>query len=374
MIRVENMEKRFGPQVLFQDLSWHIRPGERIGLVGPNGAGKTTLVRILAGREEADSGKVQKARTIRVGYLPQEIMEFDQGTILESALEGQGEVASLEREMHALADRMAAQPQGSEADELTTRYGQVQDRFAALGGYDLETRARTILTGLGFDPENLDRPLDQLSGGWQMRVALARLLLADPDLLLLDEPTNHLDLESLDWLEEFLQARDGAFVLTGLPPAVFLPTALIPGRVRFVGSPVRIPTESEVLFVVDQGWRPISGRVVADATGHPVPGAVVTRYEWREPVRTLVFRTETDAKGRFETWASFDHSTVYVSKEGFPQTSAWLKEGEDELIVRLKQFGTQSGRAHAADVSISAHHDANIAVKRHHAADRLYPG
>ena len=213
MIRVENMEKRFGPQVLFQDLSWHIRPGERIGLVGPNGAGKTTLVRILAGREEADSGKVQKARTIRVGYLPQEIMEFDQGTILESALEGQGEVASLEREMHALADRMAAQPQGSEADELTTRYGQVQDRFAALGGYDLETRARTILTGLGFDPENLDRPLDELSGGWQMRVALARLLLADPDLLLLDEPTNHLDLESLDWLEEFLQARDGAFVV-----------------------------------------------------------------------------------------------------------------------------------------------------------------
>jgi len=213
MIRVENMEKRFGPQVLFHDLSWHIRPGERIGLVGPNGAGKTTLVRILAGREEADGGKIQKARNVRVGYLPQEIMEFDQGTILESALEGQGEVASLERELHALADRMAAHPQGTEADELTTRYGQVQDRFAALGGYDLETRARTILTGLGFDPDNLDRPLDELSGGWQMRVALARLLLADPDLLLLDEPTNHLDLESLDWLEEFLQARDGAFVV-----------------------------------------------------------------------------------------------------------------------------------------------------------------
>jgi ATP-binding cassette subfamily F protein 3 len=213
MIRVENIEKRFGPQVLFHDLSWHIRPGERIGLVGPNGAGKTTLVRILAGREEPDSGRVQKARHVRIGYLPQEIMEFDEGTILESALEGQGEVARLEKELHGLADQMAAGPSRAESEELMTRYGQAQDRFAALGGYDLETRARAILTGLGFDPDNLDRPLHELSGGWQMRVALARLLLADPDLLLLDEPTNHLDLESLDWLEEFLQAREGAFVV-----------------------------------------------------------------------------------------------------------------------------------------------------------------
>jgi ATP-binding cassette subfamily F protein 3 len=213
MIRIDSIEKRFGPQVLFSNLSWHIRPGERIGLVGPNGAGKTTLVRILAAREQPDSGRVQKAKHVTVGYLPQEVMEFGEGTILESALEGQGEVADLEREMHRLADRLAAQPPGRESEELTLRYGQLQDRFAALGGYDLETRAQAILTGLGFDPDNLQRPLKELSGGWQMRVALARLLLADPALLLLDEPTNHLDLESLTWLEEFLLARNNAFVV-----------------------------------------------------------------------------------------------------------------------------------------------------------------
>ncbi len=213
MIQVENIEKRYGPQVLFTGLSWHIRPGERIGLVGPNGAGKTTLVRILAGREQPDEGGVRKPKHVTVGYLPQEVMEFGDGTILESALEGQGEVTELERRMHRLADRLAAHPPREEAERLTEEYGHAQERFAALGGYDLEARVKAILTGLGFDPDGLDRPLAELSGGWQMRVALARLLLAQPDLLLLDEPTNHLDLESLTWLEEFLRERDGAFVV-----------------------------------------------------------------------------------------------------------------------------------------------------------------
>jgi ATP-binding cassette subfamily F protein 3 len=213
VIQLESIDKRYGPQALFESLAWHIRPGERIGLVGPNGAGKTTLVRILAGREQPDRGRVRKAKHVTLGYLPQEVMESGEGTILESALEGQGEVADLEREMHRLADRLAASPPRREAEELTRRYGEIQDRFSALGGYDLEARVKVILTGLGFDPDGLERPVKELSGGWQMRVALARLLLADPDLLLLDEPTNHLDLESLNWLEEFLQSRDSAFVV-----------------------------------------------------------------------------------------------------------------------------------------------------------------
>ncbi|MFQ5671256.1 MAG: ABC-F family ATP-binding cassette domain-containing protein [Acidobacteriota bacterium] len=213
MIQIDRIEKRFGPQILFSNLSWHIRPGERIGLVGPNGAGKTTLLRILHGDEDPDAGRVHRARGITLGYLPQEVMELSGGTILEQVLAGHQEVAALEHRMHSLAEQLALRPGRPEAERLTDQYGQAQERFAALGGYDLEARARAVLTGLGFDPGRMDRSISELSGGWQMRVALARLLLKDPDLLLLDEPTNHLDLESLTWFEEFLRGRKGAFVV-----------------------------------------------------------------------------------------------------------------------------------------------------------------
>ena len=213
MIQLENISKRFGPQVLFEELSWHIRPGERVGLVGPNGAGKTTLLRILAGLEPPDEGRVRQTRRARIGYLPQEVMELSGGSILEEALAGHGELTDMERTMHRIAHRLAEHPPEDEATRLTDEYGHLQDRFAALGGYDLESRAAAVLTGLGFDPERLDRPIAELSGGWQMRVALARLLLQDPDLLLLDEPTNHLDLPSLEWIENYLREREGAFVV-----------------------------------------------------------------------------------------------------------------------------------------------------------------
>ncbi|MFQ5767246.1 MAG: ribosomal protection-like ABC-F family protein [Acidobacteriota bacterium] len=213
MIQLDSIEKRYGPQVLYTDLSWHITKNERVGLVGPNGAGKTTLVRILAGQEQPDTGHIRGIRRATIGYLPQEVHELPSGSILEQAMSGHAEAFQLEKRMHALAQRMAGSLPRLEAEALTRDYGELQDRFAAMGGYDLETRAKSILTGLGFDPAKLDRPVSTLSGGWQMRVALARLLLTDPDLLLLDEPTNHLDLQSLEWVEEFLRNREGAYVV-----------------------------------------------------------------------------------------------------------------------------------------------------------------
>jgi len=177
--------------------------------VGPNGAGKTTLCRILAGMETPDEGRVSTGRATTVGYLPQEVTATGAGSVLGEALSGFDEVWRLEGEMEALGVALAAAP----TEELTARYGDVQHRFEALGGYRLETEAKTILGGLGFDAADFGRSVTELSGGWRMRVALARLLLLRPSLLLLDEPTNHLDLESLAWLETFLAGYDGTVVV-----------------------------------------------------------------------------------------------------------------------------------------------------------------
>ena len=209
MIAVESISKSFGGQVLFRDLSWRIADRERIGLVGPNGVGKTTLCRILAGLDEPDDGRVSRPRATTVGYLAQEAAAGGEGSVLAEALAGFADVWALEREMEDVAAALATTP----TDALTARYGDLQHRFEALGGYRLETQARTILSGLGFRPDELARPVTEFSGGWRMRAALARLLLLAPSLLLLDEPTNHLDLESLAWLENFLADYAGTVVV-----------------------------------------------------------------------------------------------------------------------------------------------------------------
>ena len=210
MIALDSVSKGYGGQTLIADCSWRIGRGERIGLVGPNGAGKTTLCRILAGVEEPDAGRVHLDSGVTVGYLPQEVAGSEALTVLAEALSGFDEVWRLEARLEDLAARMA----GPDADPgLVDTYGDVQHRFEALGGYRLEAHAKVILSGLGFKPEDLHRPLAELSGGWRMRAALARLLLLRPDLLLLDEPTNHLDLESLGWLESFLASYEGSVVL-----------------------------------------------------------------------------------------------------------------------------------------------------------------
>ncbi|HUF91322.1 MAG TPA: ABC-F family ATP-binding cassette domain-containing protein [Candidatus Limnocylindria bacterium] len=203
------MSKGYGGQTVLREVTWRIAERERIGLVGPNGAGKTTMCRILAGIEEPDEGRVSRPRHVTVGYLAQEVAGSTTGSVLAEALGGFEDVWTIEREM----EEVAAALEGSPTEALTERYGNLQHRFEALGGYRLETAARSILTGLGFTAADLARPLAEFSGGWRMRAALARLLLMAPSLLLLDEPTNHLDLESLGWLENFLAGYDGTVVV-----------------------------------------------------------------------------------------------------------------------------------------------------------------
>ncbi len=213
MIQLEGIAKAYGGEQILRELSWRIPDGERIGLVGPNGAGKTTLCRLLAGLEEPDAGRIARPREATVGYLPQEVTGTAAGSVLAEALSGFEAVWRLEREMEDVAAALAGVPHGPESAELTRRYGELQHRFEAAGGYGLETRAKAILGGLGFRGGDVARPLTEFSGGWRMRGALARLLLLRPSLLLLDEPTNHLDIESLEWLEGFLADYDGTVVL-----------------------------------------------------------------------------------------------------------------------------------------------------------------
>jgi len=213
MIQVEGISKGYAGQEIFRELSWRIPDRERIGLVGPNGAGKTTLCRLLAGVEEPDDGRVTRPRESTVGYLPQEAAGAPAGSVLVEALAGFDAVWQVEREMEVVAAQLAAVAGGAGSDALTARYGDLQHRFEALGGYRLETEAKTILGGLGFREADCPRPLTEFSGGWRMRAALARLLLQRPSLLLLDEPTNHLDIESLEWLEAFLADYEGTVVL-----------------------------------------------------------------------------------------------------------------------------------------------------------------
>jgi ATP-binding cassette subfamily F protein 3 len=214
MLRLDDIKRQIGARVLFESLSWVIPGRARLGLVGPNGAGKTTLLRIVCGREVPDAGCVQGPTSLVVGYLPQEVETVAGASVLEVVLSGAESVARLEGRLGELERELAElDPDDARAGELTRRYGDLRSRFEALGGDRIEARARAILCGLGVTEASHDRPPATLSGGWRMRVVLARLLLGAPDLLLLDEPTNHLDLEALDWLERFLADFDGAFVV-----------------------------------------------------------------------------------------------------------------------------------------------------------------
>ena len=217
----DKITKSFGGRVLYTAATLQLNAGERWGLVGPNGAGKTTLLKILMGQESADEGTVSFAKDASIGYLEQEAKLAGEKSALAEVVDSQTEIKRLERDIRSMEERIAAEggsaydtEEGAAAYEaLLDRYGRAQDRFERLGGYGLEARARQILGGLGFPVEDFDKPAKEFSGGWQMRIALSKLLLRHPDLLLLDEPTNHLDLESVKWLESFLSAYDGAVLL-----------------------------------------------------------------------------------------------------------------------------------------------------------------
>ena len=212
MIAFSSVTKQYGGQILFVDASFQINPGEKVGLVGPNGAGKSTVFRLIVGEESPDDGNVEKPRKLTVGYFRQDVGDLRGHSILAETCAGAGEVAKLADELAHLSARLEAA--GDDLDDVVMRFGEVQARYQDLGGYELEARAQEILHGLGFHPEQVHADVGTLSGGWKMRVALAQILLARPELLLLDEPTNYLDLESILWLETFLRDYPGTVVMT----------------------------------------------------------------------------------------------------------------------------------------------------------------
>ncbi len=215
MIAFEKVTKTHGKRHLFKEASFQINPGERVGLVGPNGAGKTTLFRLIAGQERPDEGSVTTPGRFVIGYFSQDPAAETDATVLEATLAGAGDVRRLEAEIASLSDQLGDPGlDGDQMERILERLGEAQAEFEAKGGYDLETRAEVILGGLGFARDDLGQLVRTFSGGWRMRIELAKALLVQPDALLLDEPTNHLDVESIIWLEEFLGQFKGTIVLT----------------------------------------------------------------------------------------------------------------------------------------------------------------
>ena len=213
MIHVEGLTKTYGDRVLLEDVSWHVKKRDRIGLSGPNGSGKTTLLRMLAGLEEPDAGRIRMATGTTIGYLPQDGIVHQGKTVHEEVVVAFAPLLALKEEQHRIEDQLAHEGDTADHERLLTRYAEVTERFKDRGGYEIEASVADVLKGLGFSLEDQERRCEEFSGGWQMRIALAKVLLARPNLLLMDEPTNHLDLPARNWLEEYLADYPGSVVL-----------------------------------------------------------------------------------------------------------------------------------------------------------------
>src|SRR5664279_248541 len=214
MIALSGIYKQYGRQVLFVDASFQLNTGEKIGLVGPNGAGKTTIFRLITGEEHADDGDVSVPKKLSIGYFKQEIDEMSGWPVLDEAIAGSGRLGDLHHELIELEHALGDPARADEMEKILERFGEVQGEYQQRGGYELEARAREVLHGLGFADALIDGDVGALSGGWKMRVAMAKVLLGRPDVLLMDEPTNHLDIESILWLEEYLKGYPGSLLMT----------------------------------------------------------------------------------------------------------------------------------------------------------------
>ena len=214
MISFSNINKQYGRQLVFVDASFQLNPGEKVGLVGPNGSGKTTLFRMVVREESPDEGEVSVPKKLTIGYFRQDVEEMQGRPVLDEAIAGSGRLGDLHHELEDLHHAMNDPARAAGMDKILERFGEVQEEYEHLGGYGLEAQAREVLHGLGFEDDQIDGDAGALSGGWKMRVALARVLLGRPDVLLMDEPTNHLDIESIIWLEHFLKSYPGAILMT----------------------------------------------------------------------------------------------------------------------------------------------------------------
>ncbi len=214
MISFSNVNKQYGKQLIFIEASFQLNPGEKVGLVGPNGSGKTTLFRMIAGEEEPDDGDVTVPKRLTLGYFRQDVEEMQGRSVLDEAIAGSGRAGDLHHLLEDLQHALSDPDRADDMDRILAEFGEVQEEYEHLGGYALEAQAREVLHGLGFEDDQIDGDVGALSGGWKMRVALARVLLGRPDVLLMDEPTNHLDIESILWLEQFLKSFQGALLMT----------------------------------------------------------------------------------------------------------------------------------------------------------------
>lgn len=214
MLHFSNIEKFYGNKVLYRNGSFQLNPGEKVGLVGPNGAGKTTIFRLIMGEERPDSGQISKPERTVVGYFSQNIEEMSGRTVIEEVKSAAGKLPEIQKRLLVLEAKLSEPMDEDEMMKVLEQYGEQQAEFERLGGYNLDSRAAEIITGLGFEPDSHNRMTDSFSGGWKMRIALAKILLLNPDVLLMDEPTNHLDLESIVWLEEWLRQFKGSILMT----------------------------------------------------------------------------------------------------------------------------------------------------------------